>query len=367
MANRIFVAATGQHCGKTTTSLALLYLARKKYSRIGFIKPFGAKLVMARGLCVDKDAALMAGVFGLGRLLRWMSPVVVHPDTTRRVVDGEISVRELRERILSSFAELEKRCDFIIIEGSGHPGVGSVMQLSNARIAKMLHAPVLLVTEGGLGKVVDDVHLSLPLFREEQTRIRALLVNKIIREKRDAMTDYLQRALSNLNFPVMAGFDWEPVLSNPTLRRISSILDLPLMGSRRHGARIIHHVQVGAAPFERVAELLKDSSLVVVSSNREDLLMGLARLYRMPEQRSRLGGLIITGLLPVPAAAQKMLTRSRVPYFRAELFSTTEIVQKLREDVAKITDSDTEKLEKVRVLAEEIIDFHVIDKACSQC
>ena len=39
MAKKIFIAATDQHCGKTTTSLSLLHLARKRYRRVGFIKP----------------------------------------------------------------------------------------------------------------------------------------------------------------------------------------------------------------------------------------------------------------------------------------------------------------------------------------
>ena len=31
MCRKIFIAATGQHCGKTTISLSLMHLAQKKY------------------------------------------------------------------------------------------------------------------------------------------------------------------------------------------------------------------------------------------------------------------------------------------------------------------------------------------------
>ncbi len=34
MCKKIFIAATGQNCGKTTTSLSLLHLARKKYKKL---------------------------------------------------------------------------------------------------------------------------------------------------------------------------------------------------------------------------------------------------------------------------------------------------------------------------------------------
>ncbi len=57
MCKKIFVAATGQNCGKTTTSLSLMYCARKKYKRVGFIKPVGPKLTTYQGRYMDMDAA----------------------------------------------------------------------------------------------------------------------------------------------------------------------------------------------------------------------------------------------------------------------------------------------------------------------
>ena len=60
MSKKIFIAATGQDCGKTTTSLSLIHLARKKYKRVGFIKPFGPKLISYKGRQIDMDAALIA-------------------------------------------------------------------------------------------------------------------------------------------------------------------------------------------------------------------------------------------------------------------------------------------------------------------
>src|SRR5512138_30756 len=245
MAKKIFIAATGQNCGKTTTSIGLMHLAQKKYARVGFIKPLGPKPAQFRRATVDKDAALMAQVFGLEKDLRLMSPVVVHPDTTRQVVDGEISPHDLQDRIMMACDQLEQRCDLIIIEGSGHPGVGSVMKTSNARIARMLNASVLMVTGGGLGNVVDNIYMGLALFEKEGVEVKAVLANKLLPEKRNRTLDYLARALADDQMTVIGGFDYQPVLANPTLRRVSNLLELPLRGNRREVSRIIHNVQIG--------------------------------------------------------------------------------------------------------------------------
>lgn len=361
MAKKIFIAATGQHSGKTTTSIGLLHLALKKYKRVGFIKPFGAKLVTYNRSTVDKDAALMAEVFDMGKELRWMSPVVVYPDTTRKVVDGEISPLELQDRIVHAYAELEKRCDFIIIEGSGHPGVGSVMKLSNARIARMLNAPVLMVTGGGLGNVVDNVCMGLALFEKEGVEVRAVLANKLIPEKRDRTLDYLTRALADDHMTVIGGFDYHPVLANPTLRRVSKLLGLRLQGNRREVGRIIHNVQIGAASTQRVTELICEPSLLIVTSSRDELLVTLANLYKIPAYRSRIVGLIIPGVAPVSNITQMILDRSNIPYMRAEEHTTAELYRIITEDVSKITAADTEKLGLIRGLAETYIDFDLLD------
>ena len=362
MARKIFVAATGQNSGKTTTCLSLLHLAQMKYNKVGFIKPIGPKPTTLRGRSVDKDAALIAQVFDLTRELRYMSPVMVYPDTTRKVIDGEISVSDLQERVLRACAALERQCDFIVIEGSGHPGVGSVMKLSNARVARLLNAPVLMVTGGGVGNVVDAVSMNLALFRQEGAEVRAVLANKLIPEKRDRVLDYLQRAMADEPFRVIGGFDYQPVLANPTLRRVSKLLELPLHGNRREMGRIIHHVQIGAASTQRVTELLKESSLLIVTSSRDELLVTLANLYQMPEFRSKIVGLVIPGIIPVSTITQRILDRSNIPYLRTQANSTAELYRIITEDVSKITSEATEKLDLIRSLAERSIDFECLDE-----
>jgi BioD-like phosphotransacetylase family protein len=365
MPKKLFIAAIDKNSGKTTTSISLMHLALKKYKRVGFIKPFGGQTVTFRGRVVDKDVALIAQVFNLTRDLDLMSPVVLSPDTTHKIVDGIISPDDLQERIVRAYIELEKKCDFIIIEGSGHPGVGSVMQISNARIAHMLDAPLLLVTGGGLGSVIDRLSVIQAFFEKERVDVRAILVNKLIAERRERSLDYLRRALCNEPFKVIGGFDYQPILANPTLQRISRILDLPLQGNQRDRQKIIFKVQVGAASTQRIMELLQEPSLVLVTSSRNELLVTLAHLYKMPEYRSLIVGLVISGTSPVSPVTQKILDKSRIPFMRAEKWTSAELYQIISRDVSKIVAQDREKLDLIRTLAESSLDFDAIDELFS--
>ena len=152
MPKRLFIAATGQHCGKTTISLSLMHLARKRFGRVGYIKPIGPKCQQFAGIVVDKDAALMAGVFGLESQIGHMSPVVLGKGSTKRFLDGELSRDWAAEQIIHACRQLESQCDLLLVEGAGHCGVGSVIGLNNAEMAKLVDAPVVMVAGGGIGK-----------------------------------------------------------------------------------------------------------------------------------------------------------------------------------------------------------------------
>ena len=361
MARRVFVAATGQNSGKTTTSLSLMYMARKKYQRVGFIKPLGPKPTVAEnGMVVDKDAALMAEVFGLEDDLALMSPLVLMPGDTQRLLDGQLSGHEMEKRMVAAIKELDRKNDFLIIEGAGHTGVGSIIGFSNARVAKLSDAPVVMVTGGGVGNVVDAAYMNLALFEKEGAEVRAILVNKITPDKREKTLRYLELAFAKEPFKVIGGFNYQPILANPTMRRISQVLDLELHGNQETAGQIVHHVQIGSAATQRVTELLKESSLVIVTSSRDELLVTLANIYNLPEYRHLLAGLVVPGVAKVSAITQKILDRSNIPYMRTNR-TTMDVFNTLNDDVSKLNAKDTEKIDLVMKLADKRFNFNAID------
>src|SRR5208283_1662269 len=153
---RIFVAATQQNDGKTTTALGLFAALRKRLGRIGFIKPVGQRFVEVEGKRIDEDTVLIDQTFGVKVPLEAMSPIAVEPVFTRRYIE-QANHDFLVRRIQNSFDRAAWEKDFVIIEGTGHAGVGSVFDLSNARVASLLHSKVVLITKGGIGRPIDEV------------------------------------------------------------------------------------------------------------------------------------------------------------------------------------------------------------------
>ncbi len=361
MARKIFIAATGMNSGKTTTSLSLMHMALKKYDRVGFVKPIGPKPVEYQGIIADKDAVVMARHFGLVADLPLMSPFVLQPGDTRRIMDGNLKRDTIAQQMLAAIAELDAKNDFLIIEGAGHTGVGTIFGCNNARIARETDAAVLMVTGGGLGNVVDSAQTNLALFQKEQAKVKAILVNKIIPEKREQTLKYLDMAFADEGIQVVGGFNYQPILANPTLRRIAGVLDIKLYASEDQGQRIIHNVQIGAASAQRVAELLQESTLLIVNSSRDELLVTISNLYQLEEYRKKIAGIIIPGVGEISHISQKIIDSSGIPYMRAGRTSST-VFEIIKDDVSKLTAEDTHKIQMIIELAEKRFDFDTIDK-----
>lgn len=361
MCKKLFIAATGQHCGKTTISLSLMHLARQRYDRVGYIKPIGPKCQTFGGVVVDKDAVLMAQVFGLEDQIALMSPLVLGKGATRRFLDGELSREWAAEQISTACRELESRCDLLLIEGAGHGGVGSVIGLNNADVAKLVDAPVIMVAGGGIGNVIDSVQLNLALYEKQGVDVRMLLINKLISDKREKSLEYLSKYFAASQTRVCGAFDYSPVLADPTLHSVSKLFNSPLRGDLTQKQRIIHHIQLGAASSQKVIDSLRDSSLLITTSSRDELLVTLSSLYHIPAYHKLIAGLVIPGHAPVSAITQRIIDDSGIPHIRIEQ-NTAEAFSALNSHVSKISAEDTEKIALITSQAEQVIDFEAIER-----
>lgn len=103
---------------------------------------------------VDKDICLLKEQFHLDHIdYRHMSPVIIPRGYTKKYIEGKISYEEQLEQIGTAFGEVNRASDAVLIEGTGHCAVGSIVNVNNAKVASMLGASMLLIANGGLGEI----------------------------------------------------------------------------------------------------------------------------------------------------------------------------------------------------------------------
>src|SRR5258707_11002317 len=208
---RVFIAATRQNDGKPTGSLGLIAGLERYYPRVGYIKPVGQRFVEVAEQKIDEDTVLMDSVYRLNCPLLDMSPIAVEPDFTRKYLQSSNN-EALVKKIRKAFDRVAWEKDFVLCEGSGHAGVGSVFDLSNAQVAKILEAKVIIVTQGGIGKPIDEVCLNQAPFEKGGVEIIGVIINKVIGAKLDYVTEFARRGLKRKGLELLGVLPHERLL-----------------------------------------------------------------------------------------------------------------------------------------------------------
>ncbi|MDF1867690.1 MAG: AAA family ATPase [Saprospiraceae bacterium] len=295
MTKSIYVAATSQHVGKTTSTLGLVATLRRKGIDVGYCKPVGQEFVDLGDLMVDKDALLFSKIMSFELSSVVHSPVILGQGATTAYLDdpGKFNYRN---RILAAARILNSRHDMVVYEGTGHPGVGSVVDLSNAEVAKLLGAEVVMIVEGGIGNTIDRLNMSLALFREKEVPIIGVIINKVRPDKMEKVRSYVKKWLKSENLPLLGVLPYDHSLTSPIFETIrQAVRGKEMMNYHRLDNRIegiMPGSLVEAHDFENEKNLL-----LVVSQKRVCSAVRQVMEYAKAagKEESPLAGIIITG------------------------------------------------------------------------
>ena len=342
-ARRIFLAATGQNRGKTTTSLGLAAAILGHGHRLGFLKPIGQRYLVIDGTRADEDAVLMKEVFDLPDALNDMSPVTLPRHFTTDYVLGRID-EDLEAAVTVADERVAADKDVVLIEGTGHASVGAVIGLSNAHVAALLDAPVIIVSEGGVGRPIDEIVLNQALFERHDVRILGAVVNKVDIAAAPHLPEILARGLSQHGIELLGCIPYSDFLANPSLELIATHLDGELLAGEAKPGRTIGRVAIGAMQAEHAIPLLRDRTLLITLGDREDLLMAALVANRTDaEPGSRVTGIVLTGGFRPPSRLLASLQRDGLFAYLVETdtYSTAEAVNEI---LVKTHPTDVEKI-----------------------
>ena len=356
-ARRIFLAATGQNRGKTTTSLGLMAAIRDRGLRLGFLKPVGQRYLVVDGTRADEDAVLIGEVFSLPDALNDMSPVTLPRHFTTDFIMGRIG-DDLGAQVRAAHDRVAADKDLVVIEGTGHAGVGAVIGLSNAAAAAMLDASVIIVSEGGIGRPIDEIVLNCALFAAHGVEVLGAVVNKVDVETHPHLPEVLDRGLRQHGVELLGCIPYSEFLANPSLELIVTHLDGELLAGEPAPGQTIGWVAIGAMQAGHAIELLRERTLLITPGDRDDLLRAAIAANRRGEP-PRVSGIVLTGGF---TPTQPLLDALR----RAEIFTylvpmdTYRTAQAVDEILVKTHASDTEKIDTIIHLVDGALDVDAI-------
>ncbi|KAH8057828.1 hypothetical protein JL722_6367 [Aureococcus anophagefferens] len=291
----VYVAATRQHVGKTSSSLGLVAGLQRIFTGkgVGFIKPMGQSHVEhvnddGSRVLIDKDCPLFSDLLGCRGTPTDMSPLVVPRGYTKAFVDLDDAGRARRRgeelaRIRAAHGRIADDSEFVVAEGTGHTAVGSILGLNNATLATALDLPMLLVVNGGVGSAFDEFALNHALIDRTGGALAGVLVNKGV--------------------PLLGVVPDRAFFSSPTVADYLRLFETDVVAPAAGDVRTRHFEAVrlacgSTAHFLRKFKRSHPATLWVIHQSRADLILALASGAAARERESGepyAGGLVLTG------------------------------------------------------------------------
>ena len=360
---KIYISATLKDCGKTSVTLGLLQALRAQGLNPGYTKPVGQHYVDFLGEELDEDAVLIYETFGLGKERpKDLSPIAVDRGFTRRFIFNS-DVKPLEKKISEAVNRISNQHDIVLIEGTGHAGVGSCFGLSNARVAELLDSEVIIVVSGGIGKPLDEVALSLSLFRQHGVKVKGVIQNKVIPQKYDKVTEAVKKGLENMGTKLLGAIPFEPILTRYSISQIADMFGYEVFSGVDSLHNRIEHIVVAAMEPQNVLGYIKTGSLIITPGDRIDNILLAVSLSgtKAYHQQFSTSGLILTGGFMPEDTILGLLRASGIPVLvtREETYTVS---ARMKDLLFKIQSVDADKIKETQRLVEKYVDIDAIIK-----
>jgi phosphate acetyltransferase len=224
-----------------------------------------------------------------------------HEDAQDLIAEGKYD--SVLKTILAKYKELERRCDFVLCEGTDYTGVSSAFEFDfNADIANNLGSPILAIINGR-GKspdgIVDAVKVARESFEDHGCTILATIINRLNHKD---IEDILDRCgTEKLQDPPIYTLPEEALLGKPTVGEIATALNCQILQSTPEQLnREVLDFKVAAMKLPNYLEHVADGDLIITPGDRADIILG-SLAATVSETYPNISGLLLTGgLTPEP-------------------------------------------------------------------
>ncbi|MFM6981436.1 MAG: phosphate acetyltransferase [Microbacteriaceae bacterium] len=359
MATSIYITSAEDNSGKSTVALGVMDRLQSQGKKVGVFRPItvpaGAKDFVLESLLAHDSVELTLD-----------DCIGVSYDDVHNDQDAALAT------IVERFHRMEHACDAVVVIGSDYSDDASPTELSfNARIAANLGAPVLVVlrgrgsagrSQGGLVEpparpvkdLVNLVDMSLPELDKEHATLFGLIANRV---EPDEITEITAALTSAVPGAFVGAIPENEFLIAPTLERVMESIDGRLIhGDAQLMKREVLHAKVGAMNVENVISRLREGEVVLVPSDRSEVLLAVLSAHESDTFPS-LAGIVLYGGYPTPESVWRLVVgmNSSLPIIEAPS-TTYETVMRVMETRSRFAADSQRKYDTALSLFEANID-----------
>ncbi len=350
----LFITSTRHNEGKTVITLGLAAAFAKRVKGIGYIKPVGKGSVEFAGEKIDHDVALIKEACKIPAYVKDMGPVVYDGfPTSWTSQDGREAVLE---KIKAGYAKVAAGKNLVIVEGTGNAAAGAGFGLSNAFMAKLLNAKVILVASGGVGQPTDEIILNKSYFERAGVEVLGVVINKAFPHEFDRIDKWMRRVLEMMSVKLLGVIPYEHDLARATLLNLFERFKGAVLNGQNQMSQPLGKVVLGAMSAGAALEQLAGVVTLICPVDREDILLaGLSAMYLSGRKDFTLASIVIAGKGKLSETLLRMIKRTTIPVLHVDPDAFT-VVSEVHQSNFKILPEDLERIGKAVQLVQAHVD-----------
>ncbi len=337
----IIVTSLRKDAGKTSV---IVGLTKNSSQQMGYLKPFGDRLLYRKKRLWDFDAAACTTAMGAEESPEAMSIGFDH-SKLRFMYDKNTTAEKVRE--IAALNSVGK--EFMFIESGTELNRGLSVHLDALSLCKYLDGELLVILSGTNDQICDDAYALKRTLEHTKVKLAGVIINKV-HDIEDFEAVYHEH-FEALQLPLLGIIPFIENLTHPTMQFLSDLFFAKVLAGDKGLSNTIKNVVVGAMSADavlRVQRFNKESKLVITSGDRSDMI--LAALD------TQAAGIILTNnILPPPNIIAKASAAS-VPLLLVaqDTFNAAKKVDNL---VSLLAKDDSDRMAQLQQLIKEHVKY----------
>ena len=315
MSKAIYVTTIESNSGKSLVSLGILRMMLTRSSKVGYFRPIINK---DKNDAFDNHTNTAIDFFNLDT--NHDECYAYHQfEVVELLSEGKED--EIIHNIIKKYKELEKKFDYVLVEGTDFSGEGGFTEVDvNLMIAKNLGIPVLIVGAGNGKKkkeFINTMQITYNEFIQKEVDVIGVIANKIEVDE----VGFIKQELNKV-IPASVSIDIIPnvnFLAYPTVKEVVEALDGKILFGDQFLDNAIGSYSIGAMQLRNYLTRIRENALVVTPGDRADIILG-ALQANASSNYPKISGIILTGSLIPEDSIIKLIegVQSTIPIISVE-------------------------------------------------
>ena len=262
---RLVVTSMRPNAGKTSVIVGLAKALNKK---IGYIKPFGDRLLYRKKRLWDYDSALINNIFSLGEDPAEMSIGFDH-SRLWYVTDKDTITKKIR----ALQENIGKDKDVLFVEGGKELSYGVSVYLDAISIARSISGELVMVISGKEETIIDDIGFLKNHVDLGGVNVKGIVINKVPNLE-DFVNIHLPK-IKLLNIKVLGVIPYYEELPRLTVDFLADRLFAKVVSGESFLNRPVKNIIVGSMSASAVVNLPvfhEEKKVVITSGDRHDMI-----------------------------------------------------------------------------------------------